>query len=136
MHFVCVVVTIILLPGCSIYKALVLVACITGTISQTGTWPSPGMLTCPRARWTLYLQHRQHVHVCFLLLHSCRLRNMNQECYANEHLRVYIPIGIVCSISICLAAPVIAVALVWHRRKLLDDHGVMQLYGFLYQQYK
>lgn len=61
---------------------------------------------------------------------------MNQECYANEHLRLYLPIGIVCSIIICIAAPVIAVMLVWQRRKLLDDHGVMQLYGFLYHQYK
>ncbi|KAG2431787.1 hypothetical protein HXX76_009283 [Chlamydomonas incerta] len=63
-------------------------------------------------------------------------RNMNQQCYSGEHMRVYVPIGIVAIGVFCLAPPAAFFAVTFTNRKRLDDLDVTAKYGFLYAEYR
>lgn len=64
------------------------------------------------------------------------LLNMNQECYAGEHAALWIPIGVVCIIVICLGIPLLTFMVTFMHRTTLDTVHVVQTYGFLYRRYK
>lgn len=61
---------------------------------------------------------------------------MNQECFTGVHASLYVPIGLVCAVLICLLPPTAAIYLVMRKRKHLRDEYVEQMYGFLYHKYK
>jgi hypothetical protein len=65
-----------------------------------------------------------------------RVRDMNQACYAGIHLNMYMPVGIVCALLLCLLPPLAAVLLVYRKRRMLTDPYTAQLYGFLYHKYR
>ncbi|GLI63811.1 hypothetical protein VaNZ11_006909 [Volvox africanus] len=68
--------------------------------------------------------------------HGYWVRNMQQECYAGVHKRVYVPIGIATVLLFCFCPPITYLILTARcRRKPNDTHMRIQ-YGFLYQQYK
>ncbi|KAG2438083.1 hypothetical protein HXX76_005692 [Chlamydomonas incerta] len=63
------------------------------------------------------------------------LLNMNQECYAGEHAALWIPIGVVCIIIICLGIPLLTFMVTFMHRTTLHTVHVVQTYGFLYRRY-
>ncbi|KXZ43731.1 hypothetical protein GPECTOR_82g265 [Gonium pectorale] len=64
------------------------------------------------------------------------IRDMQQACYAGRHLGMYVPIGVVAVIFVCLLPPLLSFLLLWFKRRELDDPRIMQHYGFLYMRYK
>ncbi|KXZ45559.1 hypothetical protein GPECTOR_53g145 [Gonium pectorale] len=64
------------------------------------------------------------------------VRDMAQECYRGPHLWLYVPVGAVAMVLVCLGPPLASFALLWPQRHKLDDPGVRQRYGFLYSRYK
>ncbi|KXZ45744.1 hypothetical protein GPECTOR_51g730 [Gonium pectorale] len=64
------------------------------------------------------------------------IRDMSQKCYASRHLQLYLPIGIVAVIIVCLTPPLTSFALLWYNRKKLNDPTTLRRYGFLYVRYK
>ncbi|KAG2450703.1 hypothetical protein HYH02_004541 [Chlamydomonas schloesseri] len=63
------------------------------------------------------------------------LLNMNQECYSGEHAALWIPIGVVCIIVICLGIPFLTFMVTFTHRTTLHTVHVVQTYGFLYRRY-
>ncbi len=97
-----------------------------------GSYPQHQQATWPHGYWVL---------------------NMNQECYAGEHRRAFLPIGILSLLVFCLAPPLASFLLLWHVRRqglrraaaegqlhvpdpLQSDLHIKQVYGFLYRRYK
>ncbi|KAG2446307.1 hypothetical protein HXX76_000895 [Chlamydomonas incerta] len=64
------------------------------------------------------------------------IRNMNLQCYTGTHLAVYVPVGVVSFVVLCLAPPVASFAILWRRRRQLTEPQVQLRYGFLYSRYK
>ncbi|KAG2493093.1 hypothetical protein HYH03_008756 [Edaphochlamys debaryana] len=63
-------------------------------------------------------------------------RNMNQECYTDSHMGLYVPLGIVFVIIFCAGPPVYNLVTLWRVRDKLDDYQTQQVYGFMYSRYK
>lgn len=61
---------------------------------------------------------------------------MGQECYAGVHARVLLPVGIVCSVVLCLGPPAAAIAVMLKHRRKLHEPYVAQTFGFLFHKYK
>lgn len=61
---------------------------------------------------------------------------MNQECFSGIHMHMYVPIGIVCAVLICLLPPGAAIWMVVRKRAELQEAYVQQMYGLLYHKYK
>ena len=61
---------------------------------------------------------------------------MNQECYTGRHLALWVPIGVVSVVVLCLTMPLLCAGLMFARRNRLRDLDVLQVYGFLYCSYK
>ncbi len=97
-----------------------------------GSYPQHQQATWPHGYWVL---------------------NMNQECYAGEHRRAFLPIGILSLLVFCLAPPLASFLLLWHVRRqglrraaaegqirapdpLQFDLHIKQVYGFLYRRFK
>ncbi|KAG2493192.1 hypothetical protein HYH03_008612 [Edaphochlamys debaryana] len=64
------------------------------------------------------------------------LQDMNQACYTGLHLRLYTPLGAACVLAFCIAPPAALFAVVWQRRRSLDEPSTVALYGFLYRRYR
>ncbi|KAG2423881.1 hypothetical protein HXX76_014935 [Chlamydomonas incerta] len=64
------------------------------------------------------------------------VRDMNQQCYNGDHWTIYVPLGIVCFLLLCVAPPLVSFWLLWRHRKELDRPHVQQRYGFLYSRYR
>lgn len=64
------------------------------------------------------------------------IRDHNLQCYNGTHLRVYVPVGVVAFVVLCLAPPVASFVILWRRRKQLAEPQVQLRYGFLYSRYK
>eukprot|EP00198_Chlamydomonas_reinhardtii_P013258 XP_001702595.1 predicted protein [Chlamydomonas reinhardtii] len=64
------------------------------------------------------------------------IRDHNLQCYNGTHLRVYVPVGVVAFVVLCLAPPVASFVILWRRRKQLTEPQVQLRYGFLYSRYK
>ncbi|GIL61375.1 hypothetical protein Vafri_15845 [Volvox africanus] len=68
--------------------------------------------------------------------HGYWVRNMQQECYAGVHKRVYVPIGIATVLLFCFCPPITYFILTTRCRRKPNDTRMRIQYGFLYQQYK
>ncbi|GIL68216.1 hypothetical protein Vafri_21474 [Volvox africanus] len=68
--------------------------------------------------------------------HGYWVRNMQQECYAGVHKRVYVPIGIATVLLFCFCPPIIYLILTMRCRRNFNNIRMRIQYGFLYQQYK
>ncbi|GLI63810.1 hypothetical protein VaNZ11_006907 [Volvox africanus] len=68
--------------------------------------------------------------------HGYWVRNMQQECYAGVHKRVYVPIGIATVLLFCFCPPITYLILTTRCRRKPNDTRMRIQYGFLYQQYK
>ncbi|GIL61536.1 hypothetical protein Vafri_15920 [Volvox africanus] len=68
--------------------------------------------------------------------HGYWVRNMQQECYAGVHKRVYVPIGIATVLLFCFCPPIICLILTMRCRRNCNNIRMRIQYGFLYQQYK
>ncbi|GIL68874.1 hypothetical protein Vafri_22131, partial [Volvox africanus] len=68
--------------------------------------------------------------------HGYWVRNMQQECYAGVHKRVYVPIGIATVLLFCFCPPIICLILTMRCRRNFNNIRMRIQYGFLYQQYK
>ncbi|GLC48845.1 hypothetical protein PLESTB_000154700 [Pleodorina starrii] len=64
------------------------------------------------------------------------VRNMQQECYAGVHRRVYVPIGIASALLFCFCPPIAYFLLTFKSRRKFEEPRIKIQYGFLYQQYK
>ncbi|KAG2427995.1 hypothetical protein HXX76_011981 [Chlamydomonas incerta] len=64
------------------------------------------------------------------------IRDMNQQCYSGQHLALYVPVGIVAFLVLCLAPPLVSFGLLWPRRKSLDEWHVRRRFSFLCSRYK
>ncbi|KXZ42329.1 hypothetical protein GPECTOR_161g128 [Gonium pectorale] len=62
-------------------------------------------------------------------------RNMNQECYSGEHARLWVPIGAVCIVVVCIGIPLASFLIMFVNRQTLQSVDVVQTYGFLYRRY-
>ncbi|KXZ45999.1 hypothetical protein GPECTOR_48g431 [Gonium pectorale] len=58
--------------------------------------------------------------------HGYWVRDMAQECYSGTHLRLYVPIGIVAVICLCLGPPLASFMLLWRHRRFLETQRVKQ----------
>ncbi|GLI63818.1 hypothetical protein VaNZ11_006922 [Volvox africanus] len=67
--------------------------------------------------------------------HGYWVRNMQQECYAGVHKRVYVPIGIATVLLFCFCPPIIYLILTARCRRNFNNIRIRIQYGFLYQQY-
>ncbi|KAG2493086.1 hypothetical protein HYH03_008749 [Edaphochlamys debaryana] len=63
-------------------------------------------------------------------------RNLNQECYTDSHMGLYVPLGIVFVIIFCAGPPVYNLVMLWRVRDKLGDYQTQQVYGFMYSRYK
>ena len=63
------------------------------------------------------------------------IMNMNQQCYSGFHQSVWMPIGAVTSILICLGIPLLTLLPVLVLRKRLSDPVVQLNWGWLYLRY-
>ncbi|KAG2428080.1 hypothetical protein HYH02_014471 [Chlamydomonas schloesseri] len=79
-----------------------------------GPWPETQRATWGQGYWT---------------------RNLNQECYLGEHMRVWVPVGIVLVVLICGGIPLMSFLAIFAHRHSLDTVHVVQTYGFLYRRY-
>lgn len=57
-------------------------------------------------------------------------------CFTGTHLSVWVPIGVVATVVLCLAPPVVAAAVLWRHRNRLDEDAVVHAYGFMYTRYR
>ncbi|KAG2484480.1 hypothetical protein HYH03_016713 [Edaphochlamys debaryana] len=64
------------------------------------------------------------------------VRDMNQECYAGTHAKLWLPIGIVFIVVVCVGIPLLSFAIMFHHRHQLGTVHVAQCYGSLYRRYK
>lgn len=64
------------------------------------------------------------------------VRDMTQRCYGGTHARLYLPIGIACVLLLCAGPPLVTLLVLWRKRARLDEHHVMQTYGFMYRRYR
>ncbi len=61
---------------------------------------------------------------------------MTQECYQGVHLHVYVPVGVVSVVLVCLLPPALTTFLLLRRRHQLKELHTQQVYGFMYRKYK
>ncbi|KAG2488304.1 hypothetical protein HYH03_013154 [Edaphochlamys debaryana] len=64
------------------------------------------------------------------------IRNMDQECYSGTHAALYLPIGIVAVILVCVGPPLTSAIIMWRHRRRLDEHRTRMVYGFMYSRYR
>ncbi|GFR52978.1 hypothetical protein Agub_g15667 [Astrephomene gubernaculifera] len=64
------------------------------------------------------------------------IRDMNQQCYTGRHLTLWVPIGVVAVVVMCLAMPLTTAMLLYMHRGRWDEPQVAQLYGFLFNSYR
>ena len=49
---------------------------------------------------------------------------------------MYLPVGIVAVLLVCVAPPLVSFTMLWRVRHKLDEPATQHLYGFLYLRYK
>lgn len=64
------------------------------------------------------------------------IRNLGQECYQGEHLSVYLPIGIACTILFALLPPIASAMVMYSVRHELDEYLTLRVYGFIYRRFR
>lgn len=61
---------------------------------------------------------------------------MDQRCFAGQHLALWVPVGAVCIVVLCLMPPVAVALALWRLHGRLEEHNMQQALGLLYHQYK
>lgn len=62
--------------------------------------------------------------------------DMDQQCYSGVHAVLYLPLGIVFVLLYCVAPPLAVLLLLLSRRRRLGDRDTLQLFGFVFNDYK
>ena len=68
--------------------------------------------------------------------HGYWLRDMNQKCYEGVHLHLWVPIGVVSVMLLCVLPPLASFLVLWRHRTTLDMPATITKYGFLYARYR
>jgi hypothetical protein len=58
------------------------------------------------------------------------------QCYEGAHLSLWVPIGAVAVVLLCLAPPIVTFMIMWRIRHALDTPAIMNRFGFLYARYR
>ncbi|GFR52977.1 hypothetical protein Agub_g15666 [Astrephomene gubernaculifera] len=101
-------------------EALSIFACYRLDDGQVGSGMSESYVQFQRATWK----------------YGYWIRDMNQQCYAGQHLTLWVPIGVVSVVLLCLTMPLLTAGLLFaNRKQLMTQPQVRQLYGFLFSSY-